>query len=340
VSGVPSPVAVCGPHVHIINDRDSAPFEARGVVRGPAIPVRVFESRRRGCLCYICAMRLRAMAAIALLWACTQAQPLLWAQTSAAPAPTQQDPAATSSPLPGDEFPQPHITVANPAPAPATSAWPLPDRIAWGANVLLALLGYAGIMLAVSTLRKIERQTRTAEITADAALAAAEAAQASARAILDAERPWILVTPKPSPTAENSFTITATNRGRSPARILASVDRVRFAADETQLPEVPDYDNEEAAAPMVPIFLLPGESTALKLFSRIEARNLCVKDEDFKRLESWEAKIYIHGKIIYRDLIAPANLQTHQTDWCCWYIHGRQKSGLVVAGPSEYNKHT
>jgi hypothetical protein len=39
-------------------------------------------------------------------------------------------------------------------------------------------------------------------------------------------------------------------------------------------------------------------------------------------------------------LIAPADSQEHETNWCCWYIHGRQTSGLVIAGPPEYNSHT
>jgi hypothetical protein len=39
-------------------------------------------------------------------------------------------------------------------------------------------------------------------------------------------------------------------------------------------------------------------------------------------------------------LIAPADSQAHETNWCYWYIHGRHKSGLVIAGPPEYNLHT
>jgi hypothetical protein len=31
---------------------------------------------------------------------------------------------------------------------------------------------------------------------------------------------------------------------------------------------------------------------------------------------------------------------THETFWCCRYIHGEKSSALVMAGPPEYNKHT
>jgi hypothetical protein len=214
------------------------------------------------------------------------------------------------------------------------------ERILWAAYVVLAVLGYAGVMLALLMMKKIERQTAATEAAAQAAAQGAEAALLNAQAIIDAERPWLLVTVEPSPSMEDGFTVTATNRGRSPARIAATAERIRTVADEAKLPRTPEYDNREPAPPMVPIILLPGESTGLKSFSREDAKGLCESDEQFARIESWEEKIYLHGKVIYRDLIAPPSRQTHQTDWCCWYIHGRQKSGLVIAGPPEYNLHT
>jgi len=326
-------------------------------------PAAAPEDGRDAPLCYICAMRLSGLAAMVVVLASLQAPALLSAQFSGGLPAASQDPAAAQPAQPAQqnptqqnvdgaaakpdcngvpcEYPEPHITVANPPPAaPVAAAWTLPERISWAANLVLVLMGYAGIMMAISTMRKIERQTRLAETMAEAALSAAQAAQLSAQAIVDAERPWIIVTSKPSQTAENSFTIVATNRGRTPARIVAMAERTRIAVDESQLPELPDYESEEASAPLVPIILLPGESTALKPFSRADVRGLCASDEDFKRIESWEEKIYIYGKVVYRDLIAPADRQAHQTDWCCWYIHGRQRSGLVIAGPAEYNKHT
>jgi len=53
--------------------------------------------------------------------------------------------------------PAPHVTVATPA--PAARSWTWQEQATWGANILLAVLGYAGIMMALSLLKKIERQT-------------------------------------------------------------------------------------------------------------------------------------------------------------------------------------
>jgi hypothetical protein len=72
-----------------------------------------------------------------------------------------------------------HITIATAAPAPAP--WPWPDRVAWVARILLAVLGYVGIMLALSTLRKIQRQSQYAEVAAQAAADSAQAALLHAR---------------------------------------------------------------------------------------------------------------------------------------------------------------
>jgi hypothetical protein len=203
---------------------------------------------------------------------------------------------------------------------------------------MLAILGYVGIMLALFLLRKIERQTRAAETAAAAAAETAQAALLQAQAIVDAERPWLLISVAPSLTMENSFTVMVTNRGRTPASILSIAEQVTIAIDEAYLPATPECG--ESTAPRVPIILLPGESTTIKSLCREDAKRICESDEKFRRVENWDEKIFICGKVAYRDLIASREKHIHETAWCCWYIHGRQKSGLVVAGPPGYNLHT
>ena len=69
-------------------------------------------------------------------------------------------------------------------------------------------------------------------------------------------------------------------------------------------------------------------------------KTVCESQEDLRRVEAWEAKIYLYGEITYVDLRAAAEKEPYVTGWCCWYIHGRQKSGMVMSGPPEYNRHT
>ncbi len=237
-----------------------------------------------------------------------------------------------------DQQPQRPLVVNIPAPPPTPWLWR--ERLSWGSNILLAVMGYFGIMMALSVLKKIERQTRSAETAAAAAAVSAQAALLNAQAIIDAERPWLLISVEPSLGQENTFIVMVTNRGRTPASIVSMSEQIRIAIDETHLPPEPEYDKPEPSAPLVPIILLPGEASGIKTFSRDEARGVCESDEKFKLVESWEQKIYIYGKVVYRDLTAPPDNQTHETSWCCWYIHGRQKSGLVIAGPQGYKLHT
>jgi hypothetical protein len=232
----------------------------------------------------------------------------------------------------------PRVTVVNPPAAPVP--WTLHDKILWGAYLVLALVGYAGVMMALSLLKKIDRQTGYAEVAADAASASAQAALLHAQAFIHAERPWILVTVEPSRSMENSFTVMATNRGRTPGTIIATVEQTTIVIDDKHLPSTPEYEDEEPGPPLAPIILLPGESTVLKNFSRNDVKGLCDSEERFKRIEIWQEKVFLYGNVIYRDLIAPASDQVHETNWCCWYIHGRQNSGLVMAGPPEYHLHT
>jgi len=232
----------------------------------------------------------------------------------------------------------PHITIATPAPAP--SPWPLQDRIRWAAEIVLAIIAYVGIMLVISVLRKIERQTRYAEDAAQAASESAKAALQFAEAHTRAERPWILVSAEPAPGALDTFTVVAVNRGRGPARIVSLVEGISIAADESHLPPEPAYLDPDPASPLASMILLPGETVGIKSFRRDDVPTVCETLEQLRRVENWEEKIYLYGKIVYVDLQSPDQKQTVETGWCCWYIHGRQKSGVVMAGPPAYNRHT
>ena len=311
---------------------------------------------RLSAICYICAMISKALAGFVLLLALPQAQQAARGQASAnhpVPQPSSSlssstpaaTPPATGTPAGSpncvgtncDDQPA-HITVATAAPAAAP--WTLPERIVWATNVLLVILGYGGILVAISTLKKIERQSRYAEAAAQAAADSAEAALLHAKAIVSAERPWVLVTIVPSRSIENGFTVIATNRGRSPAQVVSAAEETRITIDETHLPATPEYKPADQESPFVSIILLPGEFMNIKSFCREDVTALCGSEESLKRVENWEERIFLYGKVVYRDLMGPPSEPAHETGWCCRYIHGRQKSGLVMAGTLEYNLHT
>lgn len=229
-----------------------------------------------------------------------------------------------------------HISIATPAPAPAPWSWQ--ERVTWGANILLVVFAYIGIMMGLSLLRKIERQAQAGEDAAEAAASNARAVLDHVQAIVRAERPWILMSVRPAQNIENGFAVVATNRGRSPARILSLVEEVLIAVDEAHLPAAPVY-KDAAVAPADPMILLPGETAEIASFSRMDVKRVCETAERLERVEKWEEKIFLYGNVAYCDLTAPEQEPAHESGWFCWYIHGRQKSGMVMTGPAAYNRH-
>lgn len=318
------------------------------------------EACADSCVCYIDAMIMKGLAIFIVFFSLLQGPALALAQTATHSAGAQ--PATVPATVPAVVTPgvgktdcnggpcedqQPRYEMNCPAPPPVVWSWH--DRILWAAYLVLALVGYAGVMIAVSTLKKIERNSAAAEAKAGTAVpvpvdtAAADMARAAllhAQSMVNAERPWVLVTAEPTRGVENSFEITATNRGRTPATITSAVDEVVFAADEAHLPVGSEIKPAESKSRFVPIILLPGESATLKSFSRETVKALCGTDEKFASVESWDERIFLCGKVAYSDLIAPAGKETHETKWCCWYIHGKQRSALVPAGAAGYNSHT
>jgi hypothetical protein len=239
------------------------------------------------------------------------------------------------------DHPKPHIAVTNaPAPAPTARVVTWQDNVAWGANILLAVLGYVGIMMGFSLLKKIDRQTEYAETAAQAATEAANAASMQAQMMINAERPWLLIRVEPAPQMANSFRIMATNRGRGPAEIISSSERIGLAADETQLPDKPEFAKKQSSELPAQTILLPGESMILLSFGRDDMKWVCKTDEGLRRVEQRKDIIFIYGKVVYRDLLAPDEKHIHDTDWCCRYNHGETASSLIVAGPQKYIRHT
>ena len=324
-------------------------------------------------VCYICAMISKGLMLLAMLSALTQTPQNAAGQSNshaAANQPGAKAPAQVTSSAPtaagstastatpstaptapsncegaGCDYQPAHITVATAAPhrPPGLFRTALPGAPTcclrcW--DMRASCLAFKRLKRSSARANILSRQPKLPQRVLKQHVKSAEAALLHAQAIINAERPWVLITIVPSRSIENGFTVIATNRGRGPAQVVAASEETRIAIDETHLPSLPEFKSEDAETPFVSIILLPGEFMNLKSFCRDDVKALCGSDEAFRRIENWEERIFLYGKVTYRDLAAPTDRPPHETGWCCRYIHGRQKSGLVMAGSHEYNVHT
>ena len=233
---------------------------------------------------------------------------------------------------------QPPQIIVNPPAAPVPE-WGWREQATWASGIVLAVLGYIGIMLGLRTLKRIERHLETTTTTAQAALESSSAALSLAQAIAHSERPWIVVTVEPFLTMESSFKVMAANRGRSPARIVNAIDQIRIARDEKQLPVEPEFDTPTGDPPE-PIVLLPGEATGIWAFNRDDLPAICKSVDGLRKVERWQETLFLYGRITYMHLGSASESESHETFWCCRYIHGEKNSALVMAGPPAYNRHS
>ena len=249
-------------------------------------------------------MKVKGLATLAAVLVLAAAQAVLTAQT----APTHPSASKPATPAYATPAPDPARSDCNDIPcedqtprtiyvpsAPAPTLWTWHDRILWAAYLVLAILGYAGIMLANSTLKKIERHAAAAEetaaVSASAATATATAAAETARAallhaqsIIHSERPWLTIAVEPTLGVQDSFNVIATNRGRSPATITSALDRASFATDEAHLSAAGALSPIEPKSPFVPIILLPGEYATIRTVKREDARELCGSEAQFAKV--------------------------------------------------------
>lgn len=200
------------------------------------------------------------------------------------------------------------------------------DWLVFGCDVALALVGIGGIIVAVFTLLKIERQTKASEdavVAANAARALAEdTAKRQLRAYVTVERGIIanvanpihnrsdkpetvarIIDPQAGPTAQ----ITIKNTGQTPAYNLihwASID-IREYPLTTELPSMPppEHSYRNVLGPSVP------EVKTLRM-----PRPLTT--EEIEGLRNGSRAIYCHGEIGYRD----AFKEDRWTRYRCMYV--------------------
>ena len=177
------------------------------------------------------------------------------------------------------------------------------DKAAVFSIYLLVIVGIGGILVAICTLQKIERQIKVAE--------------ADTEAMARAERPWIVIKVE-SPTP-NQFNFIATNTGRIPANV-KSIWATPIATKRGEKLKIPADEKTEESLMNTPPCLMPPTASQIVYqcnIDEMDKHGFFGKNLTFS-LGFTELRFY--GRIIYSDILQPETAIPHETKWLYWQV--------------------
>jgi hypothetical protein len=188
------------------------------------------------------------------------------------------------------------------------------------------------------TLNQIDRQAGIMEghsqhlkDLATAASNNALAASLSAQAVINSERPWMIIelTPIPGVPKEGYVTFRAWNRGRTPAEILAYQGNFFFHGYDEDFKPDPTFKPLETR---YRICISPGNSIELYGFSLTGS----LPPDQWEWMEKERKYLYFYGNIVYKSLIS---YEEHESRFCYW-LSPVPGVGLIMGGDRNWNKYT
>lgn len=204
------------------------------------------------------------------------------------------------------------------------SSWPLIVITVWG------------IIVAIKTLNAIARQADTMEQQAKVTETAASAALLSARALINTERPWLVVTWASDKEIDGLFRFGCRNHGHTPGKVLSVSAAVCFVKRPSELEIPPDYSSP-AAPPDLNIIV---RKDSFSIAHGVNAEKYILDNRKKAQVDSSEEFLVYYGNVVYRDTLYPdlSPEGLHETRWCFFYRP--YEARFVRGGPDEYNRYT
>lgn len=206
-------------------------------------------------------------------------------------------------------------------------------------NWALVIVGIWAAWIATGTLKDLKEQTVAAKNSADAAKKSADAAFLNAQAVIDAERPWIIVSLLRDKRNDRFWlTFRASNEGRSPAVILRCFAQYAFTNDPESLPVPPKYGIE--LPNQVPL-LVPNvghdlSGPFINLYDYAFDDVMSADRERARAIQNGTNHLVFWFKITYTTPLAlEAKISPYETRYCCEYTPNVGEY-LKIVGPEEY----
>lgn len=194
--------------------------------------------------------------------------------------------------------------------------------------------------IAQNTLAALQRQAATTEVHSRSFEKSAEATLLNAKALINSERPWILITAVPNSAPRRSFTIMAKNVGRTPATLTSWSLEIEFTDHSTDLPRPPVFGDDHPWPSR--IILVAGEQRAITSVSEAMVRVAAGTRERISNIEAMFEFAFAFGYVRYKNLLDPSTVDAYETRWCYWFppITGDEQAAPMGAGIGEYAGHT
>jgi len=196
-------------------------------------------------------------------------------------------------------------------------------------NIALVLVGIIGILVAIRTLDDLKTQTAIAGKAANAALRNAEA-------VINAERPWIIVTAKM--TEYDSIDVVGEIQGRTPANIISGWGNHLIVPSKSNLPDEPPYGLEGIAVEHQ-FLAVPGRPPFSIYLEPVSTLRL---GERWEKLSNGDEHLFVFGRVVYTDMLTTDSDEKpilHETRWCFQLILTSPPI-LLKSGKHGYNRYT
>lgn len=166
----------------------------------------------------------------------------------------------------------------------------------------------------------------------------AEAASLNAQAVMDSERPWIVIDVERQPLPPKWCNLAASNRGRTPAQIVSGSATHVFVNDPDDLKVPPIYDSP---------FVLPNKTLIVQTDSfpiypqpGIRPQAMVENRPAEEKILSDSQILVFYGRVVYDDVFGTKRpgYVPHETRWCFAYFADGHR--FVRTGPEEYNRNS
>jgi hypothetical protein len=166
----------------------------------------------------------------------------------------------------------------------------------------------------------------------------AKTASLNTQAVIDSERPWIVIDVERQPVPPKWCNFAAANRGRTPAQIISGSATHVFVVDPDDLKVPPVYESP---------FVLPNKTLIVQTDSfpiypqpGIRPQVMADNRPAEEKILSDNKILIFYGRVVYDDVFGTKRpgYVPHETRWCFAYFPDGHR--FVRTGPEEYNRNS